>query len=273
MNRPEGFERNLGPGGLEVRTMLGGEVRASDSEPRIEGLGSPYDSPTRISGFFSEWDEQVASGAWTDTIASDDIRSMFNHDPNFVLGRTSAGTLTLNDTDEGLRYSVDINPDDPNAMSVHAKVARGDVTGSSVWFVVSEEKWTFPDDNNDLEVPMRTILKANLFEVGPVTFPAFPQTTAGARALDGALRAGGITRPSSRAKWAYELSLHPEEAEARILELFRRNQKLASNVCDQHRADTETSAATAADDTVPPGWSTDEAKRRLAKYGTPPVPV
>ena len=223
--RPEGFDRNLGPGGLEVRTVLGGQVRAEDDEKmRIRGLGSPYNAPTRIQGWFDEWDEQVAVGAWTDTIARDDVRSMFNHNPDQLLGRTTAGTLDLWEEPEGLWYEVEINPDDPAAVGVWAKVDRGDVTGSSVWFLVEKESWEQPSDDNDLEVPLRTIERAKLFEVGPVTFPAFPQTTAGARALDAALCAAGLTKPATRARWACELTALPTDlATEKLTELFRRN--------------------------------------------------
>ena len=257
--QPDGFERELGPGGLEHRSIpaMGLEARQTDeNRPQIVGFGSVYGQTTTIHGFFSEWDEEVAKGAWAKTITEDgaDIRSMFNHDTNWLLGRTTSDTLRLEDRDEGLWYEVDINPDDVNAMSVHAKVERGDVTGSSVWFRVIRQEWTEPDDSNDLERPLRTILEARLFETGPVVFPAFPQTSAGTRSLDGVLRAAGVTNPTRRAELASDLLADPDGVEARITELFARRPDLRDSVC-QTAADTPSGADPSAPADGPPARS------------------
>lgn len=185
---PAGFERELGPGGLEVRTLPGVErIEARDatasSGPGITGYGSVSGVRTTIEGWWDEWDEEVAPGAWAKTIAEGDIRSMFNHDVNRLLGRTTAGTLRLSEDDTGLLYDVDINALDANAMSVHAQVARGDVSGSSVWFRVIRQEWTVATEDNGLERDLRRILEAMLFETGPVTFPAFVTTSANVRSL------------------------------------------------------------------------------------------
>jgi HK97 family phage prohead protease len=236
MNIPEGFERELGPGGLEQRTVAADrtEARAATDQtgPIVAGLGSVYGQTTTIPGFFSDWDEEVVAGAWTETIKTGDIRSMMNHDTNWLLGRTTSGSLRLTDTADGLHYEIDINPDDPNAMTVHARVARGDISGSSVWFRVIKERWTEPTDSNGLERPLRQILQARLFEVGPVVFPAFPQTTSAARTLDGVLRAAGVTNDTRRAEVAFEILSDPDRAEPRIRELFARNPDLQARACN-----------------------------------------
>lgn len=240
------FAREQGPGGLEARGYIF-EVRAdTDEGPVITGLGSPYDQPTRIEGFFEEWDEVVAPGAWRNTISRDgaDIISTFNHNVDNLLGRTSAGTLALEDTEEGLVYTVQVNEADPQAMGIHARVARQDISGSSVWFRVTHEEWEDPTDDNDLDVPRRTILDAELFEVGPVTFPAFPQTTSQARAagfkdlgvshaslqvLDGALAAAGVSQ--RRAAYSSKFLADPLNAEEQIRALFARSPNLREKVC------------------------------------------
>lgn len=203
---PEGFERELGPGGLEVRTLPGAErLEARDASvggPGISGYGSVSGVRTTITGWWDEWDEEVAPGAWAASIAEDDIRSMFNHDVNWLLARTSSGTLRLSEDDTGLFYDLDVNPLDGNAMSVHAMVARGDVSGSSVWFKVVEQKWTFATEKNGMERDLRQILVAQLYETGPVTFPAFVTTTSNARSLallDQTLRAAS-PRTARRAR-------------------------------------------------------------------------
>ncbi|MFA5635433.1 MAG: HK97 family phage prohead protease [Anaerovoracaceae bacterium] len=222
------FAAEMGPGGLEVRGYAQ-DVMGGDDTPVIAGIGSPYDASTRIQGWDEEWDEIVAPGAWTATISKPDVDVIctFNHNVDNLLGRTSAGTLALDESDAGLLYAAQINKDDPAAMGVHARVARRDLSGSSVWFRVVKDQWEEPSEDNDLEVPLRTILAADLYEVGPVTFPAFPQTTSEAASfrtfgidrqtltrMDQSLTAAGITRHQSQAAYAARfLALPPARRE------------------------------------------------------------
>jgi HK97 family phage prohead protease len=217
----------------------------------IGGIGSPYGQSARIEGWAEEWDEIVAMGAWRSAITRPDVDvvSTFNHDLNMLLARTSSGTLTLDDPDDkGLVYEATINPDDPNAVGVHARVARGDVSGSSVWFRDEKDQWEEPGEDNDLEIPVRTILRAELYETGPVVFPAFPQTTAetsaasfralgfngpALTALDDSLTAAGITRYASRAAYALRFLADPEKD---IRALFRQDPDLRGRVCDLESA-------------------------------------
>lgn len=240
MDAPTSFDRELGPGGLEGRVVpvADGAVVAraadDDSGPVIEGYGSVSEVVATIEGFFGEWDEIVAAGAWEKTIAEGDIRSMFNHDPAWLLGRTKTGTLRLAEDNIGLRYAVDINPDDVNAMSVYAKVARTDVDGSSVWFRVVRQEWTYPDETNNLERPLRRIQEGALIETGPVVMPAFLQTTAQARALrplDAVLRAAGIASAGRRARLAFDLIASPDALEDELRHLFASAPALRDAVC------------------------------------------
>lgn len=244
----ERFAQELGPGGLEARGyMLESRADSDDSGMSISGIGSPYNQLTRIEGWFEDWDEVVVSGAWKNTISRDkvDIVSTFNHDVNNLLARTTAGTLTLEESKDGLVYRATINPDDPNAIGVHARVARRDVTGASVWFRVVRQEWEEPTEENELEVAKRTILEAELFEVGPVVFPAFSQTTSEAAgfsrlgytrsslaAIDGSLRAAGVTRCAKRAAYASRFLADPDSVADDIQALFARVPDLRSQVCD-----------------------------------------
>jgi len=246
MSRPEQFTAELGPGGLEARGYVS-EVRAEGdaAAPRITGYASVYNQATTIDGWFMSWDEEVAAGAWATALKPDaDVRSMFNHNTDRLLGRTTAGTLTLEDQTYGLHYDVAINPDDPNAMSVHAQVARGDVTGSSVWFYVTSERWDEPTEDNGLERSKRTILSGELFEGGPVVFPAFPQTTSEAVAMrglgynrdqvvavEGAVRAAGATKALTVARHTAGILLDPSQAETQLRDLIARRPALRDAVC------------------------------------------
>lgn len=245
MTAPQEFRNEIPEGSLEIRSVSVGEARAHDGDiPRISGLGSLYNSRTTLGHFF-QWDEEVLPGAWRATITRDgaDIRSMFNHDPSRLLGRTTAGSLRLSDTAAGLQYEVDINTDDVNAMSVFSQVQRGDVSGASVWFRVIGEKWTEPTEDNGLERPLRQITEGELFEVGPVVFPAFTETTASAaRALDGALAAADVSKRA--ALTAELLGASPSEIRDRISDLFARRPELRDQVCSAK----DVAAAPAADD-------------------------
>jgi HK97 family phage prohead protease len=127
-----------------------------------------------IAGLFRE---RISPGAFRDTIANDDIRASFNHNLDRILGRKSAGTATFSEDSKGLRYSVKVNEDDPNARSVAAMIARRDVAGSSFWFEPlshDDEEWE-PGGKNEL--PLRTLKRVRLIEAGPVAMPAYKQTS------------------------------------------------------------------------------------------------
>lgn len=158
----------------ERRTYAGTvETREEGERRSLQGYAAVFDVPTVIMGLF---EERVAPGAFTDAIGRDDVRALFNHDPNLVLGRSSAGTLRLTQDDQGLRYDI-TPPDTTTGRDVSALVSRGDVQGSSFSFDVEAQSWDYPKG----ALPVRTITRAKLYDVGPVTFPAYEQTTVSAR--------------------------------------------------------------------------------------------
>jgi HK97 family phage prohead protease len=141
----------------------------------IEGYAALFDTEATIAGLFRE---QIRKGAFSDTIRRDDVRALFNHNPDTVLGRKSAGTLTLREDAKGLRYSVTLNPDDPAAASIAARIKRRDITGSSFWFAVDspeDEEWSPAPTRTGL--PLRTLKKLRLIDVSAVTFPAYEPTS------------------------------------------------------------------------------------------------
>ncbi|MFQ5439684.1 MAG: HK97 family phage prohead protease [Paracoccaceae bacterium] len=123
--------------------------------------------------------ERIMPGAFDRAIGDngDDVRALFNHDPDHLLGRTGAKTLMLSSDDKGLRYEID-PPDTNIGRDVMASIERRDLTGSSFSFIVLEETWRKDDDAN-LEI--REVNDVQLFDVCPVTFPAYAATTADSR--------------------------------------------------------------------------------------------
>ena len=143
----------------------------------IEGYFAVFDSPYVL------WDgatEIVKPGAFAGCL-SGDIRALIDHDTRLVLGRTKAGTLTLREDSRGLYGTIKINRDDADAMSLYARVQRGDVDQCSFGFDIEEE--TFVDLGGGQ--CRWEINKVNpLYEVSVVTYPAYEETAVKARHAD-----------------------------------------------------------------------------------------
>lgn len=139
------------------------------------------------------WDfrERVEPGAFADTIRSDDVVALFNHDPNLLLGRSRNGTLSLVEDARGLSMDVRL-PDTTVARDTWELVKRGDVNGGSFGFEVIEDRWdrsSAPGLSWD-----RTLLKVRLWDVSPVVYPAYPASDMESRSL---LDAIGFSGPVS----------------------------------------------------------------------------
>ena len=124
--------------------------------------------------------ERIHSGAFAKTIKEGDVRLLFNHDPNFILARTSNGTMTLEEDKKGLLYTATL-PDTTYAKDLKESIKRGDISQNSFGFRVIKDKWKISDDKNKLDE--RTLMEVKLFDVSPVTFPAYPQTTVKVRSI------------------------------------------------------------------------------------------
>lgn len=150
-------------------------VRAEGDAKTLTGYAAVFNRETVIGDFFRE---TIEPGAFRATLSTD-VRGLFNHDPNQVLGRTASGSMTLTEDETGLRYAI-TPPDTTLGRDVLALVARGDVTGSSFGFTVKRDSWTRPAKAGEL--PLRTIHEIDwLRDVGPVTFPAYTETSVQAR--------------------------------------------------------------------------------------------
>jgi HK97 family phage prohead protease len=160
-------------------------TRSEGSEVRLGGYASVFNTETVIAGLFRE---QIAPGAFAEAVTQDDVRALFNHDPNFVIGRTASGTLSLREDETGLAYDV-APPDTQWARDLMVSVGRGDISQSSFAFGVPAggDEWTRPERSGEL--PLRTIRKATLYDVSPVTYPAYESTTTAVRSAAAAVGA------------------------------------------------------------------------------------
>lgn len=162
--------------------LRGVEVRAGDDgKPRLRGHASVFDQVAEIGGWFGGFKEVVRKGAFAKTINEADVRALWNHDPNWVLGRNKAGTLTLSEDDRGL--AIDNNPPDTQwARDLMTTIQRGDVDQMSFGFQVVREAW-------DHDTDTRELLEVKLFDVSVVTYPAYEGTDVGVRS---AFAAAGV---------------------------------------------------------------------------------
>ncbi|MBY9077270.1 HK97 family phage prohead protease [Paenibacillus sp. HN-1] len=151
------------------------EVRREDGEPpKIIGYAVRWDQLSKpIYGMFQE---RFARGAFSASLINPDVYASWQHDSREVLGRTP-NTLVLTEDDTGLRY--EITP--PSWAEKYLEtIERGDVRGSSFIFQAVREEW----DESNADMAIRTVQAAELFEVSPVTTPAYPQSSVGVRSAE-----------------------------------------------------------------------------------------
>lgn len=189
---------------------------AGDSDqPKVQGEAAVFDQETVIGSWFRE---KVAPGAFKRVLSENpDVVAALNHNWDKVLGRTTSGTLRLTETDRALLYEIDINTEDPEAVSIYQKIKRGDVTQSSFAFTVRSEEWTNPERGKET-LPLRTITEVDqLFDVAPCTFGAYPQTSVSARSRSKELQGKTAQADSDGSEEAREAR---QKARARRLSLL-----------------------------------------------------
>lgn len=163
------------------RRFISDEVRVIDVESvqHVRGYGAVFGELSDDLGGFRE---RIDPGAFTKTLQEADIRSLYNHEANYVLGRNRASTLEVGVDERGLYYDA-LPPNTQWARDLMVSIQRGDVNQSSFGFRTIRDEWTQDKDGNVI----RTLREVELFDLGPVTFPAYPQTSAEARSQAEAL--------------------------------------------------------------------------------------
>jgi HK97 family phage prohead protease len=152
-------------------------VDGDTGKPTIYGYAAKYNVRSSDLG---GWVEVIAPTAFDNHLKSNpDVRALFNHNQDVVLGRTTAGTLKINSDSTGLAYEVN-PPDTQAARDLITSMKRGDINQSSFGFICRNAKWSTDADTG---LDMRTVNEAELFDCSPVTYPAYPQATSGVRSL------------------------------------------------------------------------------------------
>lgn len=147
---------------------------ATDGAYEIVGHAAVFEMLSHNLGGFRE---KIESGAFANVLAgsgSAEARALFNHDPSLVLASRRNGTLALAEDDTGLAYRAQVPSGLYYGEALRVLLRRGDVHQSSFAFRVGEDRW---DEDEETGALVRTILEFSaLYDVSPVTYPAYPQT-------------------------------------------------------------------------------------------------
>ncbi|ASJ54210.1 peptidase U35 [Brevibacillus formosus] len=162
------------------------EVRANegdDSKRTITGaIKYDTDSADMRDWYGDTIVEQISAGAFTDSLAARQVVGLWSHDTSQVLGNTKSGTLRVMDSLKELRFELDI-PNTTVGNDAWELIQRGDVDGVSFGMRVTKDKWS-SEKRDDKRIYKRLILNAELYEISPVAFPAYPANEVSARSLD-----------------------------------------------------------------------------------------
>lgn len=153
---------------FERRYITATELRLKDDDDEsnaITGYAAVFNSWSEDLGFFKE---KIERGAFKTTIEDGDIRALINHDPNLIIGRTKNGTVRLWEDERGLGFEIDL-PETSYAKDLRESIKRKDITQNSFGFQTVRDLWS--DDGK-----RRTLVEVKLFDISPVTFPAYKQT-------------------------------------------------------------------------------------------------
>lgn len=169
---PSGIERRIASSVPASVTTLSGSRSGTSGKVKIEGYAAVFGVDSVDMGFL----EQIDAGAFTEALGRSDVRGLFNHQSDLLLSRTASKSLRLYQDKIGLKFYMDLLDGDPLSLALTERIRRGDLSGCSFSFTVSKDRWEFPNENGELD--RRFIEKIDmLFDVGPVTYPAYPSTS------------------------------------------------------------------------------------------------
>lgn len=199
---------------LEVRAAAEGEESRT-----IGGYAVKYNTPVLIVDRWGDkYLEEIAAGCFDESLRNckevgGEIKALWNHDTSRPLGSTKTDTLRFNTGDStGLAYDIDL-PNNSWGNDVKESVKRGDVDGSSFGFICQEDKWSKVEHEGE-QIYKRSVVKAELLEVSPCTFPAYDSSEISCRSFE---------KVKEEAK--EESRLEKLRTEARLMQLREENEK------------------------------------------------
>lgn len=204
-------------------------VDDSDGSPKIAGYAAVFDSPSNDIG----WTEEIDPHAFDNVLAQNpDVIAAFNHDPDYILGRTTSGTLSLSIDSRGLAYEID-PPDTQLARDLIVSMKRKDIRSSSFAFITKRDQWT---DNQDGTVSRRILEIGELIDVSPVTWPAYNAATSQVRSLPDSMPVEMRSRFEQKTE---EVKPEPAKPEQRDNECVCGCEQCSANACGICSADPQ----------------------------------
>jgi len=168
----------------ELRINDAAELRAEEQGKArvVSGYAAKY---SRLSNDVGGFKEKIAPGAFRMAVSQrQDVRCLVNHDASLILGRTTSGTLKLEEDSVGLRFRCEL-PDTQYARDYYVAVRRGDISQCSFSFSVTKEDQSWDEngvDDDGKKCVIRTLRNiSELSDVSVVTYPAYEDTDAMAR--------------------------------------------------------------------------------------------
>jgi hypothetical protein len=229
------LERSYTTAAVETRSSDGGQLR-------IGGIGAPFHRRSQllaggsVGHFYEQLDpntfEESRSQGWPSVVCRAE------HSPSMLLGAIHSRTLALTVTPNGLDYEC-LLPSSPLGQNTYASVERSDYPGSSFTFSCLADSFTFENG-----AALRTIHSARIGEIGPVSNPAYKDSSVALRSLARSLdadpaevetyaRSGELRRFFTRSDRPTARRTMTVEAASARLEELRVPRHIA--IADQHR--------------------------------------
>lgn len=198
------------------------EFRAIEGKDMtVGGYAAVFNRAVKIETYVGAFNEEIAPGAFSSSIAGGDIRALWSHNTDIVIGRTKNGSLTLREDNVGLAFELTM-PNTTDGKNAYELIRGGYVTGVSFGFSIKKEEWRKADKG---ELDNRRILDVELFEISPTAFPAYEQTSVAARSTEEALK-------EAQTKWAFEQ--RDAQERMRALDFKEKKFKLARMVAKHY---------------------------------------
>jgi len=169
-----GFEKRIALEATSSAVIAQSRGQKTDARNFLVGYAAKFNSESQNLGGFTE---KILPGAFSEVLKNNcDCRALYNHDSNYLLGRTKSGTLRLFEDEIGLRFTCDLIPDDPVADGIMRRVKRSDISGCSFQFCVEKDRWKFAKMPG--EIDLRIIEKiGQLLDICPCVYPAYLDTS------------------------------------------------------------------------------------------------
>lgn len=187
------FREAPGADGQPIRTIVGTVRYNSESVVMTDWFGDKFV-------------EEFAAGAFDRSLRETPVVALWCHRTDQVLGNTGPGTLRLQSDAEGLHFEDDM-PNTTVGNDAWESIKRRDVAGVSFGFNAVKDAWSRIERNGET-IYKRTVLEANLYEISPTPFAAYPENDVSCRSLDAFRESVKAKEQEQRAKkLAIELEL------------------------------------------------------------------